>query len=123
MNASSAPDARPPITDNPWFWLYLFGTAGLVGVMLLGTKFEARQQGFDANFTRRQQLLEQRATGQIATEADEPRRENEPRYIHFYWLYGIVALGTGAAWVMLWRQHFHPRATPATNRTETESST
>jgi hypothetical protein len=103
----NAANSRPPITDNPWFWLYLFGTAGLVGVMLLNTKFDARQAGFDANFTRRQELLEQRATGTLATDREPNVQESEPRYVTFIVLYAVVALGTAAAWFMLWRQHFH----------------
>lgn len=98
---------RPPITDNPWFWLYLFGTAGLVGVMLLNAKFDARQERFDANFTRRQELLEQRAAGSIAADRELVDPTTEPRYVNFTVLYTFVALGTAAAWFILWRQHFH----------------
>ena len=112
---------HPPLTDNPWFWAYLFGTAGLVGVMLLGAKFDSRQEQLDANFTRRQELLEQRADPQQPIQAEALAPEQEERYVKFSPLYIALALGTGAAWIALWRQHF--RNVPQSNAANEQVST
>jgi ElaB/YqjD/DUF883 family membrane-anchored ribosome-binding protein len=105
--------SRPPISDNPWFWAYVFATAGLVGVMLLGSKLDRRQEQLDGNFTRRQELLEQRAAKNQGTSAeaisveDSAAPELEERYVTFPPLYIAIAIGAAIGWIMLWRQHFY----------------
>jgi hypothetical protein len=98
---------RPPITDSPWFWAYLFGVTALVGALLMNSKFDARQAQHDGNFARRTNLLEQQ--GAVVSQ-DEPQEETaepqESRYIRFTPLYGALALGTIVAWVILWRKMF-----------------
>ena len=32
----------PRLTENPWFWLMLFGSLGAVGVVVIGPKYAAR---------------------------------------------------------------------------------
>jgi hypothetical protein len=110
--------AAPPITDSPWFWCYLFGTAALAGVLLMGPKFEARRAGLDANFTRRQALAEQRAAGTVAHDVEPSPLATEPRYVDFRPLYWVLAGGTAIGWFFLWRQRFARRPRPSTSVTE-----
>ena len=34
---------RKKLTESIWFWIYLFSTAGLIGLVILQGKFDARQ--------------------------------------------------------------------------------
>jgi hypothetical protein len=34
---------QPRLSENPWFWLMLFGSLGAVGVVVIGPKHAARQ--------------------------------------------------------------------------------
>ncbi|MEO8498553.1 MAG: hypothetical protein ABI614_26115, partial [Planctomycetota bacterium] len=41
--------SRKSITDSPWYWVYLFCTAGVVALLLAGPKFAARQSQIERN--------------------------------------------------------------------------
>ncbi|MCA9214440.1 MAG: hypothetical protein KDB27_15320 [Planctomycetales bacterium] len=45
---------RPTVSDSPWFWIYLFATAGLIALMLAGNKFDHRQAEIEREFSARQ---------------------------------------------------------------------
>lgn len=67
MAASQKP-ARPlPATDSPWFWVFLFGSAGLLLLAVIEPKFAARQERIE-----RMQQTRQRVAAQGT--ADEPDR-------------------------------------------------
>jgi hypothetical protein len=108
--------------------MYLFGTAGLVGVMLLGSKPDQRQAQLDANFTRRQELLAQRAglkpaaSGEQINTEETLAPEQEARYVTFSPLYIAIAIATACGWVMFWRQHFYSPVSPAEESREEETS-
>ena len=110
MQTPSTP--RAPLTDNPWFWAYLFGAAGLIGAMLLSPKFDARQAQLDGNFTRRTELLEQRAAKSSIRNPEQESPREEPRYVVFSPLFLLVAVGTCVAWGILWWQRFSTPVNP-----------
>ena len=61
-------EPRPRLTDSPWYWVYLFCTAGLVAVLLMGPRFAARQAQIEHNSQARQ-----RAAWQVAGQASDTR--------------------------------------------------
>ena len=57
MNAESDTGAsrqRKPVTESPWYWLYVFCTAGLIGLLVIAPKFQARQLQIERNLQARQ---------------------------------------------------------------------
>jgi hypothetical protein len=39
-----------PVTDSPWFWVYLFGTAALIALALASPKFGPRQAQIEREY-------------------------------------------------------------------------
>ncbi|MCA9225875.1 MAG: hypothetical protein KDA47_09705 [Planctomycetales bacterium] len=104
MNEATPP--RKSILESPWYWLYLFCTAGLIALMLAGPKYQARQAQLERNYQGRERA-NQRAAGQspdtpLSTESDTLIRL-EPLY------FGLGALLV-IAWAILWWQHFGRRS-------------
>lgn len=100
--------ARPPLLQSPWYWLYVFCTAGLIGLVLTSHKLNQRQLHVERNFQGRQRALESRAGLEPVTGLSTEGRTAlslQPLYL---------ALGAGmiAAWVVLWWRHFRRPAPP-----------
>ncbi len=95
----SAP--RTPITDSPWFWVYLFGTAALIALALLTPKYGPRQAQLEREFQGRQraaQNLNGREPSIALSSADRTLVSLRPLY------FGLAAV-TLVAWVVFWRKH------------------
>jgi hypothetical protein len=119
---TSAP-SKPRLTESPWFWVYLFGTAALIGMFLIGPKADQVQAQRDGNFTRRQASLERQASLQRNAETQlaaasveeaplpdlELPEEEADRYVDFTPFYLVFGVVTVVAWVMLWREYFRGR--------------
>ncbi len=41
------PPARPPLTESPWFWVALFGVAGLAAIVAVSPRYGARHDRLD----------------------------------------------------------------------------
>ena len=104
----------PPITDSPWYWLYLFCTAGLVALVIMGPKFAARQAQIERKSEARQRAALQ-VSGETPMATDS---EAEATAINLQPLYLILAIGLGFAWLRLWQHRRHLRAN---HRPETSS--
>lgn len=105
---------RASVTESPWYWLYLFATAGLVALIVVGPKFLVRQQREEFNFRGRQQVMNEAAGSDQETRPDSPSPD-ETR-ITLTPLYLILAALLIFAWVNLWWRHFRFRA-PGTSTT------
>ena len=70
-------DSRPPVTDSPWFWLFLFGGMGIVALAAIAPKYLRRQTGIERQYTAREAILERQAKGTPAP-ADAPAVEEQP---------------------------------------------
>lgn len=95
--------ARPPITDSPWFWAYLFGAAALVALALAGPKFVHRQAEIEREYQGRQRAA-QNLAGQ---EPSGPMSSAERTLITLRPLMLGVAVITLIAWGYFWRQRQH----------------
>jgi hypothetical protein len=90
---------RRPITDSPWFWVYLFATAGLIALALIGPKFAARQSHIEREYQGRQRVTQNRAGQTPSIELSTAERT----LITLRPLFIGLALVTIAAWIIFWR--------------------
>jgi hypothetical protein len=92
---------RSPLTDSPWFWAYLFGTAALVALFLAGPRYHGRQGQLEREFAARQ------SAGQIVVGDRGPIMPTEgPTILPLRPLYIVLGVVWTIAWVGLWYQRF-----------------
>ena len=90
-----------PITDSPWFWAYLFGTAALIALALAGPKFGPRQAQIEREFQGRQ-----RAAQNLNGQAPSVELSSASRtVINLRPLFLALAAITVIAWIFFWRTH------------------
>lgn len=113
MSESSTPQ-QEPITDSPWFWLYLFATVALILLIVFQGKLNIRQ----ANIERQHQAR------QIANQPDEVASEtpvvvSSPGNTLIGWNYLVAVLGllVAVGWIRLWYVRFRNwgKETPETS--------
>ena len=88
-----------PITDSPWFWTYVFATAGLMALALVGPKFARRQAQIEREFQGRQRAAQtihgHEPSGELST-AERTMLTLHPLFL------GLAAITT-IAWIIFWR--------------------
>jgi len=92
---------RTPITDSPWFWVYLFGTAALIALALLTPKYGSRQAQIEREFQGRQRAAQNLNGQQPSIAMSSPGQT----LISLRALYFALAAITMAAWFVFWRSH------------------
>ena len=95
------PDPRPPITDSPWFWAYLFGTAALIALALMTPKFGPRQAQLEREFQGRQRAAQNQhgvAPSIAMSSAERTIVTLKPLFL------GLAAI-TMVAWFVFWRTY------------------
>ncbi len=106
-------DSRPrsPLTDSGWFWAAVFSLMALVGIGLIGSKFDVRQRQIEGRFLGRQEAQaerERRAAGlpavDLATSAREPEDRPHDRIVPLWTLVTIAATAATVSLVMLARE-------------------
>ena len=107
--------APRPITDSPWFWAYLFTTAALVAVALIGPKYSARQSQIESQYQGRQGG----SRDQSNATATAPLSTTERTLITLQPLFLLLAAITMIAWIVCWRS----RATNQHRKTDFRPST
>ena len=75
---SPTPSTRPRLVDSPWYWAYLFGVAGLAGLMLIGPKFSQRQERLETRQSGRENAWKHRVQGEPleSSTAGEPGHQS-----------------------------------------------
>lgn len=101
-NFSAVSSRRPPLTDSPWYWLYLFATAGLVALVLMGPKYALRQAQLERNYQGQQRANQHR----VGIAPDTPLSSRDETYIQLWPLYLVLFGLLGAAWIGLWWRRF-----------------
>ena len=101
--------SRPPLTDSPWFWLYVFATAGVLSLLWMGPKFGARQSQLDRQFQGRQHA----AQGSADENAPRPFSSAESRVRSLQPLYLVLTGAILLGWLILWWQRFRAPAASA----------
>src|SRR5688500_768942 len=88
--------AKPPITDSPWFWVYLFGAAALVLVAIEAPKFSQRQAQIERKAQGRMRAAQQVAGQTPDVELSTP----EETTIDLKPILFVVGAATLVAWVV-----------------------
>lgn len=89
-----------PLSDSPWFWLYTFATFGLVLLVLIGPKFEARRAQQERQFQGRSRALQQK----LGEEASVPLSEPGRTWLTLRPLYVVLGVMIATGWITLWWQ-------------------
>lgn len=97
--------SRPPITDSPWFWVYLYAVAGLIALALMQPRFGSRQAEIERHYQGRQRAAEKK----LGQEPKTPLSTREDTIITLRPLYLILAGIFAVAWCILWWRHFRRR--------------
>ena len=96
---------KKSITDSPWYWVYLFSTAVLIAIVLLGPKIIERQTIDERNYQARQRTYQQ-ASGE---QPDIPLSTNDNQLITLQPLIITFAIVLAVSWIILWYKHFYRR--------------
>ena len=94
--------ASPPrntITESPWYWVYLFATAGLIALLLAGPKYAVRQTRLENNREARIRAA-QLAAGQDVEQVEATEQQSPS--IPLWPLYVVLGGALAAAWFNLW---------------------
>src|SRR5688572_21680355 len=93
---------RRSITESPWYWVYLFCTAGLVALVLAGPKFAARQSQIERKAQGRQRAAQHLSGQEPVTALSDAENTQISLRPLFYSLGGILVV----AWMhLLWRSY------------------
>ena len=96
---------KKSITESPWYWVYLFSTAVLIAIVLLGPKIIERQTIDERNYQARQRTYQQ-ASGE---QPDIPLSTNDNQLITLQPLIITFAIVLAVSWITLWYKHFYRR--------------
>jgi hypothetical protein len=94
----SPPPSARPLTDSPWFWAYLFGTAALVALALAGPKFGPRQAQIEREYQGRSRAAQSLHGAQPSVEMSTAERT----LVTLRPLFLVLAVLTVAAWIFFW---------------------
>ncbi|WP_425616138.1 hypothetical protein NA78x_006077 [Anatilimnocola sp. NA78] len=103
------------MTDSPWFWAYLFGTAALIALFFAGGKFGPRQAQIEREYQARTRAAQQ-LNGQEPT---MPLSTAERTIVTLQPLWYLLAVVTVMGWILFWRSH---RAAPSSALSSANSS-
>ena len=101
------PRAARSVSDSPWFWAYLFTTAALIALAMIGPKFAARQLQIEREFQGRQRAA-QNISGKLPT---VPISTAERTLISLRPLFFGLAAITTMAWIIFYRTRMLARST------------
>ena len=110
---------QPPqkkLTESAWFWVYLFSTAGLIGLVIMQGKFDTRQDLEEINFQARMHTY---TGGTDTSEAQQDPAESE-QIVTLTPLYIVFGLIFAISWAMIWKQRILNR--PRDSQTSTGES-
>lgn len=101
--------SRPPITDSPWFWVYLFATAALALLMVSKPKLQYRQAWLERQHQARE-FSHRLAEGQaVEGELIQPESTHIRIEYFFYLLAGVLIFAWGRLWYSRFAGAWFPR--------------
>lgn len=96
-------------TDSPWFWIYLFSTFALIGLVVMQAKFISRQTAIERKGLGRRIMLEQQAgqdsQQEITTESTNQRLQT----VSLRPLILFLAIGVCVGWIVFWSQRLRKK--------------
>ncbi|MGY8770636.1 MAG: hypothetical protein ACKVH8_19655 [Pirellulales bacterium] len=93
---------REPLTDSPWFWLYLFATFAIVTMVFIGPKYQRRQ----ADIERQHHARESANMIQMGQQPAVTVVEEDTTEIRFEALYAVLGVLLAVGWFRLWYTRF-----------------
>lgn len=107
MSEQTTPTPEP-ITDSPWFWLYMFATFALIMLVVFRPKLDVRQADIEQQHQGRQMAIDSQAGEQTPTALSTPGN-TLVNWNYFYVVFGIlVAIGWGRLWYVRFRTQRQP---------------
>lgn len=102
MSEHSTPQ-QEPITDSPWFWLYLFATVALILLIVFQSKLDIRQANIE-----RQHQARQIANQSDGNNSEAPVAVSSPGNTLIGWNYlaAVLAVLVAVGWIRLWYVRF-----------------
>lgn len=100
---------KPPITDSPWFWGYVFAAAGLAALILASQKYPARQTQLERRFLARQE-------GGQTIKGDNGQSIETPTGDNLILRLGPLFVIVSALLVVAWSRFWWTRLSPNSNR-------
>jgi hypothetical protein len=99
------------ITDSPWFWGLVFAAMSLVGMALIGPKFERRQGQIEGRFAGREQAhleRQRRAAGlppiDLSAETKDADTTRPTRIVPLWTLVTLATVAAACSAAMLARE-------------------
>ncbi len=97
---SLSPATRPSISENPWFWLMLFGGMGVLGVIVIGPKHAARQARIERMADTRARVSAAKSAGVPTAQVSKDSPNGEQPYLEddfqrpprLNWLLGLLTV-------------------------------
>ena len=100
---------REPITDSPWFWLYLFATVALILLVVFRGKLDMRQANIERQHQARQ-IANQLPGNSDAVKVDVSTPGNT--LIGLNYLFAILGILVSIGWARLWYVRFRKPPAP-----------
>lgn len=97
MQMTTGP-SHAPLTDSPWFWLYLFSIAALAGLILIGPKYYARQSQVERQYTGKVRAS-QAASGAEPTKEMPTPQSTKTSLTPLMILFALIWI---CAWPLVW---------------------
>ena len=104
MNVTKG-SGRKSIFESPFYWIYVFSTAGLIGLVLLGPKFLERQVQEERSFQGRERV-KQAVAGHVPSTEMSTIENSWFRLQPLAWVLSVVLIGS---WFVVWWQFFRRR--------------
>jgi hypothetical protein len=93
-----APEPTMPLTDSPWFWLYLFSIAALAGLFLIGPKYYLRQSQIERQYQGKVRASQAASGAEPTKEMSQPD-STRSSLVPLFVLFTFVWI---CAWPLVW---------------------
>ena len=97
--------ARKSVLESPWYWVYAFCTAAVLGLVLMGPKILERTVQNERSHQGRTRAAENTAGVTPVTEMSTRDRTRSTLRPFYYLLAAVIAF----SWLVLWWKHFRPQ--------------
>lgn len=87
-----------PLSESPWFWAYLFATAGLIALALAAPKFGVRQAAIEREYQGRTRAAENLNGRDPSLEMSTPDQTIITLQPLFFYTAAISAVAWGVFW-------------------------
>lgn len=98
MTETNEGQRPPPLADSPWLWLYLFSTAALVGLVLIGPKYYPRQSQVERQYQGKVRAAQAAAGAEPDMDMSTPE-STQSTLTPLFILFSVIWI---CAWPLVW---------------------